>query len=83
MERQSDTLLLLLYYSDLFYFAQYVCVKLSQSWQDFTSETSRWVDLNTDDELCLTYLERSSCKYLHKKTSSTFLALILSMEKSV
>ena len=51
MERQSDTLLLLLYYSDLFYFAQYVCVKLSQSWHDITSETSRWVDLNTDDEL--------------------------------
>jgi hypothetical protein len=41
MERQSDTLLLLLYYSDLFYFAQYVCVKLSQSWHDITSETSR------------------------------------------
>ncbi len=41
MERQSDALLLLLYYSDFFYFAQYVCVKLSQSWQDFNSETSR------------------------------------------
>ena len=37
MERQSDTLLLLLYYFDLFYLAQYVCVKLSQSWQDFNS----------------------------------------------
>lgn len=38
MERQSDTLLLLLYYSDFFYVAQYVCVKLALSWQEFNDE---------------------------------------------
>ena len=43
IERQSDALLLVLYYSDFFYIAQYVCVKLNKAWQELNSEISRLV----------------------------------------
>ena len=43
IERQSDVLLLLLYYSDFFYFAQYICVKINKSRQEFNNEKSRLV----------------------------------------
>lgn len=39
MERQTDTLLVLLYYCDFIYIAQYICFKLKSSWEDFEGDS--------------------------------------------
>lgn len=51
LEQQSDTLLLVLYYTDFFYCLQYASIKLSKPWQKITNNEIEEEDITVTKTL--------------------------------